>query len=91
MADKERIQLNLRLDGRPDLLDAIKEAARAEDTSVNAWAVAVLADKLGIATSKPAPTEDLESAVASVLDKLLAKRLATIKSELRAELGEVGA
>jgi hypothetical protein len=91
MADKERIQLNLRLDGRPDLLDAIKEAARAEDTSVNAWAVAVLADKLGIATSKPAPTEDLESAVASVLDKLLAKRLATIKSELRAELGELRA
>jgi predicted HicB family RNase H-like nuclease len=44
MADKERIQLNLRLDGRPDLLEAIKEAAKAEDTSINSWVVGVLAE-----------------------------------------------
>jgi hypothetical protein len=91
MADKERIQLNLRLDGRADLLDAIKEAAKTEDTSINAWAVAVLADKLGMAASKPAPTEELESTVVAVLDRLLADKLATIKSELRAELGESAA
>jgi len=91
MADKERIQLNLRLDGRPDLLEAIKEAAKAEDTSINSWVVGVLAEKLGISTSKPLATENLESAVEAMLDKLLANRLASIKSELRAELGESAA
>ncbi len=91
MADKERIQLNLRLDGRPDLLEAIKEAAKAEDTSINSWVVGVLAEKLGISTIKPLATENLESAVEAVLDKLLANRLASIKSELRAELGESAA
>ncbi len=82
MADKERIQLNLRLDGRPELLEAIKEAAKAEDTSVNGWVVALLADKLGMPASKPASTEDIESAVALVLDKLLPDKLAKFEERL---------
>ena len=36
---QERVQLNLRLDGRKELLEAIKEAAEAADLSVNSWAI----------------------------------------------------
>jgi len=38
----ERIQLNLRLDGRRDLLDAIKIVAASEGLSANAFIVKVL-------------------------------------------------
>jgi len=91
MADKERLQLNLRLDGRQDLLDTIKIMAKKEGLSLNAWVVATLAEKVGMEPAKPTPTKDLESAITSVLDKLLADKLANIKSELRAELGESAA
>ncbi|MBE9093285.1 MULTISPECIES: hypothetical protein [unclassified Tychonema] len=91
MADKERLQLNLRLDGRQDLLDTIKIMAKKEGLSLNAWVVAALAEKAGMKPARPAPTDDLESAITSVLDKVLGGKLANIKSELRAELGESAA
>jgi hypothetical protein len=91
MADKERLQLNLRLDGRQDLLDTIKVMARKEGLSLNAWVVATLAEKAGMEPTKPAPAEDLKSAITSVLDQVLAEKLANIKSELKAELGEFAA
>jgi putative ubiquitin-RnfH superfamily antitoxin RatB of RatAB toxin-antitoxin module len=76
MADKERIQLNL--------LAAIKEAASAEGISINSWAVDALAEKLGIA-SKPAHTEELEAILDKLLDikldRLLADKLATLRTE----------
>jgi predicted HicB family RNase H-like nuclease len=49
MAD--RVQLNLRLDGRRDLLETIKEVAAAEGLSVNAWVVKTLEQ----AASNPIP------------------------------------
>jgi hypothetical protein len=96
-SDRERIQLNLRLDGQKDLLEAIKSAAEAEGTSVNAWVVSTLKAALGVETSAASPVVagGLEAAIAPVLDKLLADRLADIKAsqasaieQLRAELGE---
>jgi hypothetical protein len=88
-----RVQLNLRLDGKKHLLEAIKEAAKEEGTSVNAWAVKVFESALGMESTDKAPTvEDLELTVTSVLDKLLADKLINIKSELKAELlGEFAA
>ena len=38
----DRCQLNLRLDGRRDLLETIKDVAAAEGLSVNAWVVRTL-------------------------------------------------
>lgn len=85
--NSDRVQLNLRLDGRKDLLDAIKEAAKEERTSVNSWVVRVLESALGMEAANTVPTGgDLEATVASVLDKLLADKLGNIKSELKAEL-----
>jgi len=100
-SDRERIQLNLRMDGQKDLLEAIKSAAETEGTSVNAWVVGTLKAALGLETKKAAsPVADggLEAAIVPVLDKLLADRLADIKAsqasaieQLRQELGEVAA
>jgi hypothetical protein len=99
-SDRERIQLNLRMDGQKDLLEAIKSAAEAEGTSVNAWVVGTLKAALGMETKAAPPVAfgGLEDAIAPVLDKLLADRLAAFEAsqasaieQLRAELGEVAA
>ena len=82
----ERIQLNLRLDGRKELLEAIKSAAAAKDLSINAFVLATMESAVGMASSVwVAPSsEDLESVLDKLLDtklegrldKLLADRLA---------------
>jgi hypothetical protein len=83
----KRLQLNLRLDGREDLLEAIKATAQTKGLSVNAWVLGLLESATGIKPVSATPTgEDLEATVTSVLDKLLADKLVNIKSELKAEL-----
>jgi hypothetical protein len=83
----KRLQLNLRLDGREDLLEAIKTTAETKGLSVNSWVVGLLESATGMEPANTAPTGgDLEAAVTSVLDKLLADKLVNIKSELKAEL-----
>ena len=77
----------MRLDGREDLLEAIKTTAETKGLSVNAWVVGLLESATGMEPASAAPTGgDLEVAVTSVLDKLLADKLVNIKSELKAEL-----
>jgi len=77
----------LRLDGREDLLEAIKTTAETKGLSVNSWVVGLLESATGMEPANTAPTGgDLEAAVTSVLDKLLADKLVNIKSELKAEL-----
>lgn len=83
----KRLQLNLRLDGREDLVEAIKATAETKGLSVNSWVVGLLESATGMEPANTAPTGgDLEVAVTSVLDKLLADKLVKIKSELKAEL-----
>ena len=83
----KRLQLNLRLDGREELVEAIKATAETKGLSVNSWVVGLLESATGMEPTNTAPTGgDLEVAVASVLDKLLADKLVNIKSELKAEL-----
>lgn len=50
---KERVQLNLRFDGRKDLLEAIKEAADDSGLSVNAWAIQAFEAALGLSSASP--------------------------------------
>ena len=77
----------MRLDGREDLLKAIKTTAETKGLSVNSWVVGLLESATGMEPANTAPTGgDLEAAVTSVLDKLLADKLVNIKSELKAEL-----
>jgi hypothetical protein len=93
----DRVQLNLRLDGRRDLLETIKEAAAAQGLSVNAWVVrtletaanspipAPIAKPETIPASAPA-IPDIEPVLDTLLDKkldaLLAPKFATIEERL---------
>ncbi|MEG4121867.1 hypothetical protein QUA43_30920 [Microcoleus sp. N9_B4] len=50
----DRCQLNLRLDGRRDLLESCKEVAAAQGLSLNAWVIKQL--ELGVSGSTQSPT-----------------------------------
>ena len=85
MAD--RVQLNLRLDGRRDLLESIKEVA-AEGLSVNAWVVKTLEQAASNPSPKsegthPAPpVADIEPLLEKMLDNKLATKLASFEELL---------
>ena len=94
----DRCQLNLRLDGRRDLLETIKDVAAAEGLSVNAWVVRTLEQAANQAIAAPPiqpqtyvseisdiePVLDdlLDSKLDSKLDTLLAAKLAGIEERL---------
>jgi len=84
-----RCQLNLRLDGRRDLLDSIKEVAAAEGLSLNAWVIRTLEQAIANPTPKPEGTrpapavaDDIELVLDSLLDKKLAAKLASFEERL---------
>ncbi|MEG4409001.1 hypothetical protein [Microcoleus sp. MON2_D5] len=80
----DRVQLNLRLDGRRDLLETIKEVAAAEGLSVNAWVIKALEQAANspapapIAKSEQIPAAPAISDIEPVLDTLLDKKLDTL-------------
>jgi hypothetical protein len=84
----DRVQLNLRLDGRRDLLETIKEVAAAEGLSVNAWVLKTLEQAVSNPTPKfegtyPAPlVADIEPLLDTMLDKKLAAKLASFEERL---------
>ena len=92
----ERIQLNLRLDGRPELLEAIKAAAAGKNLSINAFVLATMESAVGMvsSTSVAPSSEDLESVLDKMLDtkletrldKMLADKLAALRTEPVGEL-----
>jgi uncharacterized protein (DUF1778 family) len=85
---KERIQLNLRLDGHKDLYEAVKLAASQKDSSVNQFVINALKAALG---------RDAEAALSPQIESRLAvleSRLAVVSSienrldEVEQQLGE---
>lgn len=84
----DRVQLNLRLDGRRDLLETIKEVAAAEGLSVNAWVVKTLEQAASNPTPKsevthPTPSvADIEPLLDTMLDEKLAAKLASFEERL---------
>jgi hypothetical protein len=85
----ERCQLNLRLDGRRDLLDSIKEVAAAEGLSLNAWVIRTLEQTIANPTPKseatrraPAVADDIELVLDTLLDEKLAAKLASLEERL---------
>jgi flagellar motility protein MotE (MotC chaperone) len=86
---KERLQLNLRLDGHKELYEAVKSAAAAQDTSVNQFVINALRATLGWEVEEfpsPQKVEALESRLASLEERLavvvnLEERLATLEQQ----------
>ncbi len=73
----ERLQMNLRLDGRQDLLEAIKSMAATEGLSVNAWVVRTLESAVSTSPMEAKQTlvTSTETDIEPVLDSLLDKKL----------------
>jgi len=86
---KERIQLNLRLDGHRELYDAVKAAAAARNTSVKKFVVNALIAAVGWEVEQaPSPQNVgvLESRLASLEERLavvvsLEERLAALEQQ----------
>ncbi|MDP8935107.1 MAG: hypothetical protein M3N42_13445 [Cyanobacteriota bacterium] len=84
----DRCQLNLRLDGRRDLLETIKEVAAAEGLSVNAWVIRTLEQAAANPTPKSKGTHatpavvDIEPLIDTMLDNKLAAKLASFEERL---------
>lgn len=78
----DRCQLNLRLDGKRDLLETIKDVAVAEGLSVNAWVVRTLEQAANQVVSAPTTQPQTQvseiSDIEPVLDKLLDSKLDTL-------------
>lgn len=93
----DRVQLNLRLDGRRDLLETIKEVAAAEGLSVNAWVVKTLEQAAANTspqsqTTSQTPTiQDVEPILDSKLDRMLDSKLAAKFAAIEERLGKLRA
>ncbi|MEG3985228.1 hypothetical protein [Microcoleus sp. D3_18a_C4] len=95
----DRCQLNLRLDGRRDLLETIKDIAAAEGLSVNAWVVRTLEQAANQAVSAPpiqpqtqvSEISDIEPVLDSLLDKKLDTLLAAKLAGIEERLGKLSA
>jgi hypothetical protein len=96
----DRCQLNLRLDGRRDLLETIKDVAAAEGLSVNAWVVrtlesAVTVTDYGSKTVASSAEADIEPVLDKLLDikldKLLDTRLDKKLDNFEERLGKLSA
>ncbi|MEG4943309.1 hypothetical protein [Microcoleus sp. F4-D5] len=82
----DRCQLNLRLDGRRDLLETIKDVAAAEGLSVNAWVIRTLEQAANQAIATPpiqpqtqvSEISDIEPVLDSKPDKMLDNKLDTL-------------
>jgi hypothetical protein len=85
----DRCQLNLRLDGRRDLLETIKQVAAAEGLSANAWVVRTLEQAVvnpspkfeatrptsTVANIEPLLNDKLDKVLDTKLDKMLDDKL----------------
>ena len=93
MTERKRTQLNLRFDGKDDLVEALRNAAQAKGESLNAYCARVLAESVGmssgdastasIASHQPSTVSSITSS--EILDKvetLLAERLGGIEERL---------
>ena len=95
----DRPQLNVRFDGKKELLTSIKEAAAIEGLTVSAWVIRALEQAMANPTSSQAqptaqaPTVDdieplLDAKLDSLLDEKLKVKLATFDQELKGLLDE---
>lgn len=72
MTTAQRLQLNLRFDSQKELLEDIKDVAKRDKLSVNAWVVKTLesAIKNGARIVPPIAPEDLEATASRMIENL---------------------
>ena len=92
MTEKKRTQLNLRLDGKDELLEAVKAAAKARDENLNAYCVRVLAESVGMSSPQLDTTStarhpdhvssNLSSEILEKVGAMITERLGDIQERL---------
>jgi hypothetical protein len=93
----DRVQLNLRLDGKRELLETIKEVAAAAGLSVNAWVIRTLEQATNTPNSAPTvqtqeiPRASTVSDIELLLDTMLDNKLATKLASFEERLGKLRA
>ncbi len=91
MSERERIQLNLRLDGHKELYEAVKAVAASQNTSVNAWVINAMKSALGWSpVESSAKSQILEERLAVLEERLalvasLEARLAVLETKTQEE------
>jgi uncharacterized protein (DUF1778 family) len=85
MSEKERLQLNLRLDGYRELYEAVKAEAARQNTSVNSFVINAVKDSVGWQQEEPlfnqsslsleVILEALEKRLDDILDKKIEEKL----------------
>ncbi|WP_341531416.1 hypothetical protein WKK05_37545 (plasmid) [Nostoc sp. UHCC 0302] len=81
MSEKERLQLNLRLDGYRELYEAVKAEAARQNTSVNSFVINALKSSVGWQQEEPSSNQSSLSlevileAVEKRLDDILDKKI----------------
>ena len=80
----ERLQLNIRLDGQGDLLEAIKEKAKSQGLSVNQFVVDALKLALGWIQDRTAIVEETltDGKLTSLINTMLDEKLTKINERL---------
>lgn len=97
----DRLQLNLRLDGRRDLLESIKEIAGAQGLSLNTYVIKLLEQAARNETPAPAAVtknsqiSDIEPIVVKMLDNkldtILDNKLVAKLAAIEERLGKLSA
>jgi hypothetical protein len=93
----DRVQLNLRLDGKRKLLETIKEVAAGAGLSVNAWVIRTLEQATNTPNSAPTvqtqeiPRASTVSDIELLLDTMLDNKLATKLASFEERLGKLRA
>lgn len=91
MSDQKRLQLNLRMDGQNELLEAVRQAAEAQGVSINQFVLNALRTAVGRETihrTTPLNSDALES-LRRELEGTLEQRLAELlDKKLDERLGE---
>lgn len=85
----ERLQLNIRLDGKRDTLEAIKEAAAKSGESINAYCVRILSESVGLAD--PTPSKSTSGITSTDVEELLAGKLAPLLAKIERLAGGIEA
>lgn len=100
MAIAQRVQLNVRFDGRKKLLQEIRETAAKNKLSVNAWIVKTLerAIRTGTMMISPIAPEELEANISTIVETLknveaqiIAVAAAKVEPETKATVESVNA
>ncbi|WP_193200920.1 hypothetical protein [Nostoc sp. MG11] len=90
MSEKERLQLNLRLDGYRELYEAVKAEAARQNTSVNSFVINALKSSVGWQQEEP-PSNQSPLSLEVILEAVESRLDNILDEKIQEKLGELAA